>query len=107
MTSIHVFDELEWWFTEGEDKALKSVVANTGVNHIIELVLFNEVGKSFVDDLDGSCSIDIKWDADDIIHDAVEDTADLVGVWHEDQFLSKLVSESGVVDNLRHYWSQF
>ena len=106
MASIHVFDELEWWFTEGENKALQSVMANTGINHIIELVLLDEIGKSFVNHLDGSCSIDVKWDTNDIIHDAVKDTAYLVRIWLKDQFLSKLISECGFVDHLRHSWSQ-
>jgi len=63
-------------------------MADSTVQNIVLVILLDELGKSFIDDLNSSCSIDIEWDADDIVDNAINYQGDLVSIWSTDNFLS-------------------
>ena len=60
MASIHVLNELERGFTDGKNEIFKSVVVDSSVYQIILLVLLNQLGKSFIYNLNASSSIDVE-----------------------------------------------
>ena len=70
------------------NETLKSVMIYTSVNHVLDLVLLDKESESFIDDLNSSSSIDIKWDGDDMIHDIVDDRTNLISIRQIDYFLN-------------------
>ena len=58
------------------------------VQQIILMIFSYQLSKSLVDHLDCSCAIDIEWDDDNIVDDAVDDQAELISIGSIDNFLS-------------------